>query len=126
MHFVFGDCVLDPDRRELTRRSEVVSVGPKVFDLLVHLVRNRERVVSKDDLLQAVWDGRIVSESTLTSHINAVRKAIGDSGDEQHLVRTVPRKGFRFIGEVVDVTGHLGGFNFQWAWASGHAAGQFA
>ena len=100
MHFVFGDCVLDPDRRELTRRSEVVSVGPKVFDLLVHLVRNRERVVSKDDLLQAVWDGRIVSKSTLTSHINAVRKAIGDSGEEQRLIRTLARKGFRFIGAV--------------------------
>jgi TolB-like protein len=100
VHFVFGDCVLDPDRRELTRRSEVVSVGPKVFDLLVHLVRNRERVVSKDDLLQAVWDGRIVSESTLTSHINAVRKAIGDSGEEQRLIRTLARKGFRFIGAV--------------------------
>jgi len=103
VHFVFGDCVLDPDRREFTRRSEVVSVGPKVFDLLVHLVRNRERVVSKDDLLQAVWDGRIVSESTLTSHINAVRKAIGDSGEEQRLIRTLARKGFRFIGAVEEI-----------------------
>ena len=103
MHFVFGDCVLDPDRRELTRRSEVVSAGPKVFDLLVHLVRNRERVVSKDDLLQAVWDGRIVSESTLTSHINAVREAIGDSGEEQRLIRTLARKGFRFIGAVEEI-----------------------
>ena len=100
MHFVFGDCALDPDRRELTRGSEVVSIGPQVFDLLVHLVRNRDRVVSKDDLLQAVWDGRIVSESTLTSHINAVRKAIGDSGEEQRLIRTLARKGFRFIGAV--------------------------
>jgi DNA-binding winged helix-turn-helix (wHTH) protein len=78
VHFAFGDCVLDPDRRELTRRSQVVSISPKAFDLLVHLVQNREHVVSKDDLLKAVWDGRIVSESTLTSHINAVRKAIGD------------------------------------------------
>jgi TolB-like protein len=103
VHFVFEDCVLDPDRRELTRGSEVVSAGPKVFDLLVHLVRNRERVVSKDDLLQAVWDGRIVSESTLTSHINAVRKAIGDSGEEQRLIRTLARKGFRFIGAVEEI-----------------------
>ena len=95
--------MLDPDRRELTRGSEVVSIGPQVFDLLVHLVRNRERVVSKDDLLQAVWDGRIVSESTLTSHINAVRKAIGDSGEEQRLIRTLARKGFRFIGAVVEI-----------------------
>ena len=100
MQFTFGDYVLDPERRELAHRAQVVPVGPQVFDLLLHLVRNRDRVVSKDDLLQAVWNGRIVSESTITSHINAVRKAIGDTGEEQHLVRTVARKGFRFVGEV--------------------------
>lgn len=100
MQFVFGDYVLDPERRELTLRSQVVTVGPQVFDLLLYLVTNRDRVVSKDDLLQAVWSGRIVSESTITSHINAVRKAIGDSGEEQRLVRTVARKGFRFVGEI--------------------------
>ncbi len=100
MQFVFGDCVLDPDRRELTRGSEAIAIGPQVFDLLVHLVQNRERVVSKDGLLHAVWGGRIVSESTMTSHINAVRKAIGDNGEEQRLIRTVARKGFRFVGDV--------------------------
>ncbi|MBW9116066.1 winged helix-turn-helix domain-containing protein [Rhizobium cauense] len=100
MQFAFGDYVLDPQRRELTLRSQVVTVGPQVFDLLLHLVTNRHRVVSKDDLLQAVWDGRIVSESTITSHINAVRRVIGDNGEEQRLVRTVPRKGFRFVGDV--------------------------
>lgn len=103
MRFAFKDCVLDLERRELTRGSEAVSIGPQVFDLLVYLVQNRERVVSKDDLLDAVWGARIVSESTLTSHINAVRKAIGDSGVEQHLVRTVPRKGFRFVGDVTEI-----------------------
>jgi len=101
--FTFGDYVLDPQRRELSHRAEVVPVGPQVFDLLLHLVRNRDRVVSKDDLLQAVWNGRIVSESTITSHINSVRKAIGDTGEDQHLVRTVARKGFRFIGEVAEI-----------------------
>jgi TolB-like protein/Tfp pilus assembly protein PilF len=75
-------------------------MGPQVFDLLLYLIQNRERVVSKDDVLDAVWSGRIVSESTLTSHINAVRKAIGDNGDEQRLVRTIARKGFRFVGEI--------------------------
>ncbi|MBK3734442.1 CadC-family transcriptional regulator [Azospirillum brasilense] len=100
MPFRFGECVLDQERRELTLRGQVVGVGPQVFDLLLHLVRNRDRVVSKDDLLEAVWNGRIVSESTITSHINAVRKAIGDSGGEQRLVRTVPRKGFRFVGAI--------------------------
>src|SRR5205085_2435106 len=74
-----------------------------VFDLLLFLVENRERVVSKDDVLDAVWAGRIVSESTLTSHINAVRKAIGDSGDEQRLLRTIARKGFRFVSEVREI-----------------------
>ncbi|MBB3975608.1 TolB-like protein [Rhizobium azooxidifex] len=109
MHFVFGDYVLDPQRRELTLRSQVVTVGPQVFDLLLHLVMNRHRVVSKDDLLQAVWDGRIVSESTITSHINAVRKAVGDSGEEQRLVRTIARKGFRFVGDVTEgETGQTG------------------
>ena len=88
MQFLFEDYVLDPDRRELTRGSRAIAVGPQVFDLLLHLVQNRERVVSKDELLDAVWGGRIVSESTLTSHINAVRKAIGDSGEEQRLIRT--------------------------------------
>jgi TolB-like protein len=96
----FGDYALDTDRRELTRADQRVSIGPQVFDLLVYLVQNRERVVSKADLFESVWCGRIVSESTLTSHINAVRKAIGDSGEEQHLIRTIARKGFRFVGEI--------------------------
>src|SRR5215475_13907409 len=102
MQFRFADCVLDSGRRELTRGSQAIAVGPQVFDVLAYLVRNRERVVSKDDLLDAVWSGRIVSESTMTSHINAVRKAIGDSGEEQRLIRTVARKGFRFVAEVTE------------------------
>lgn len=97
---MFGDYVLDQERRELTLRGQVVAVGPQVFDLLLQLVSNHDRVVSKDDLLKAVWRGRIVSESTITSHINAVRKAIGDSGEAQRLVRTVARKGYRFVGEI--------------------------
>jgi TolB-like protein len=102
LQYVFGDCVLDPERRELTRASEVIAIGPQVFDLLLYVLRNREHVVSKDDLLKAVWNGRIVSESTLASHINAVRKAIGDSGGEQRLIRTIARKGFRFVGDVTE------------------------
>ena len=74
MQYLFGDYALDPDRRELSRQAEAVAIGPKVFDLLLYLIQNREHVVSKDDLLEAVWSGRIVSESTLTSHINAVRR----------------------------------------------------
>jgi len=102
MLLLFGDCALDPDRRELRRAAGAVAIGPQVFDLLLHLVRNRERVVSKDDLLETVWGGRIVSESTITSHINAARTAIGDSGQLQGLIRTVARKGFRFVGDVAE------------------------
>ncbi|MFZ5675876.1 MAG: winged helix-turn-helix domain-containing tetratricopeptide repeat protein [Pseudomonadota bacterium] len=103
MKFLFSDCVLDPERRELTRAAKAVGIGPQVFDLLLYLVQNRDRVVSKDHMIEAVWGGRIVSESTLTSHVNAVRKAIGDSGEEQRLVRTIPRKGLRFVGDVTEI-----------------------
>jgi TolB-like protein/DNA-binding winged helix-turn-helix (wHTH) protein len=103
VRFRFGDYALDVDRRELFRGADLIPIGPQVFDLLAYLLMSRERVVTKDDLLDAVWGGRIVSESTLTSHINAVRKAIGDSGEEQSLIRTIARKGFRFIGEVEEI-----------------------
>src|SRR5215470_6054543 len=103
VQYLFEDFVLDADRRELARGSEAVTTGPQVFDLLLHLVQNRERVISKDNLIDVVWGGRIVSDSTLTSHINAVRKAIGDTGEEQRLVRTLARKGYRFVGEVREV-----------------------
>jgi len=100
VQFLFADYALDTDRRELHRGSEPVAVEPQVFDLLTYLVRNRDRVVSKDDLIAAVWGGRIVSDSTATSRINAARKAIGDSGDGQRLIRTIARKGLRFVGAV--------------------------
>ena len=100
MRLIFAGHTLDTDRCELLRGSASIAVEPQVFDLLVHLVQNRDRVVSKDDLIASVWRGRIVSDSTLASRINAVRKAVGDNGDEQRLIRTVARKGVRFIGEV--------------------------
>src|SRR5262249_19418808 len=100
MLYLFEDCVLDTSRRELRRGSASVAIEPKVFDLLEFLIRTRERVASRDDLIDAVWEGRIVSESTLSSRINAARTAIGDDGKEQRLIRTLPRKGIRFVGEV--------------------------
>jgi TolB-like protein/cytochrome c-type biogenesis protein CcmH/NrfG len=99
--FQFEDFLLDPERRELRRGGALIAVEPQVFDLLNHLIRNRERVVTRDDLLDAVWNGRVVSESTLSSRINAARRALDDNGDEQRLIRTVARKGIRFVGEVV-------------------------
>jgi len=100
MQFRFADLLLDTDRRELCRGAEPIDVEPQVFDLLVYLVRNRDRVVSRDDLIADIWGGRIVSDSTVTSRINAARKAIGDSGREQRLIRTISRKGIRFIVDV--------------------------
>ncbi|OZI18622.1 CadC-family transcriptional regulator [Bordetella genomosp. 9] len=102
MPLAFEDCMLDIDRRELHRASRVVATTPQVFDLLVYLARNCQRVVTRDDLLDVVWGGRVVSESTLASHINAARKAVGDSGQLQRVIKTVPRKGFRFVADVRD------------------------
>ncbi len=100
MQFVFDNHTLDTDRRELRRGAEPIAVEPQVFDLLVYLVRNCDRVVSKDDLVASIWGGRIVSESTLTSRINAARKAVGDSGKNQQIIRTISRRGLRFVGAV--------------------------
>src|SRR5712675_1469745 len=100
VQFVFDNYTLDADRRELRCGSDSVAVQPQVFDLLVYLVQNRERVVSKDDLIASVWDGRMVSKSTLISRINAARKAVGDSGKDQRIIRTIARKGLRFVGAV--------------------------
>ena len=100
MHYIFENYVFDVGRHELLRGSTRVEVEPGVLDLLRYLIENRERVVSKDDLIEHVWNGRIVSESTMTSRITAARHAIGDTGSEQRLIRTVARKGLRFVGEV--------------------------
>ncbi|WP_426435527.1 winged helix-turn-helix domain-containing protein [Bradyrhizobium genosp. P] len=100
MRFLFESFVFDTDRRELHRGSDVVALAPQVFDLLEFLIRNRERVVSKDDLINAIWNGRSVSDAALTTRLNAARSAIGDSGGEQRLIKTLPRRGFRFVGPV--------------------------
>jgi len=96
----FEEYSLDTDRQELRHGGDLVAVEPQVLDLLLYLIGNRERVVSKDDLIAHVWKGRIVSDSTLTSRIASARQAIRDSGDQQRLIRTIARKGLRFIGEV--------------------------
>ena len=100
MKFSFDNHILDTDLRELRRDRELVATQPQVFDLLVHLLKHRDHVVSRDNLIELVWGGRTVSDSTLDSRINAARNAIGDNGKEQRLIRTIPRKGVRFVGAV--------------------------
>ena len=102
VRFLFEDHEVDLHLHQVRRGGEPIPVEPQVFDLLVYLIRNRHRVVSKDDLIEDVWGGRIVSDSALTSRISAARKAIGDNGGTQRLIRTIPRRGIRFVGEVLD------------------------
>lgn len=102
MVYRFEGFELDPQRRELRENGAAIDVEPQVFDLLLYLIDNAEHVVSKDELFEHVWSGRLVSDSTLSSRINAARRALGDDGDQQRLIRTVPRRGFRFVGEVAE------------------------
>ncbi|WP_166296914.1 winged helix-turn-helix domain-containing tetratricopeptide repeat protein [Bradyrhizobium sp. 2S1] len=108
MRYFFEGHVLDTGTRELHRAGELVSITPQVFDLLEFLIRNRERVVRKDELIDAIWSGRAVSDAALTTRLNAVRSAIGDSGSEQRRIKTMPRRGFRFIAPVNEVKEHAG------------------
>ncbi len=98
--FRFGDMVLDSERRELRSGSNYIPIEPQVFDLLEFLIRNRDRVVSKDDLVATVWHRRVVSDAAIAARIHAARRAIGDSGKQQTWIRTIARKGFRFAGDV--------------------------
>jgi TolB-like protein/tetratricopeptide (TPR) repeat protein len=100
LNFRFADFEIDLARQELRRAGAIVHVEPQVFDLLVHLIRNRDRIVSKDELFDAIWEGRIVSEATLSSRISAARRALGDSGNDQSFIRTLHKRGFRFVGDV--------------------------
>jgi TolB-like protein len=103
LRYLFEEYAFDTDLRELYRGADVVSVAPQVFDLLDYLIRNRERVVSKDDLINTIWNGRVVSDAALTTRLNVARSAIGDSGEKQRLIKTLQRKGFRFVGTVQEV-----------------------
>lgn len=100
MRYRFGECVLTLASRELMRGSETNVLAPQVFDLLAYLIRHRERVVSKDELIETIWGGRAISDAALTTRVYAARSAIGDSGREQRYIKTYPRRGVRFVGHV--------------------------
>ena len=100
MRFLFGEYALDAATHELTRGGKAVPVEPQVFDLIVFLIENRERVVSREDIIDAVWAGRIVSDSAISSRIKTARQALGDNGRTQTVIKTVHGKGFRFIAKV--------------------------
>lgn len=100
MIYEFADCRIDTERLELTRDGAARALEPQVFAVLVHLVENRDRVVAKQELIAAVWDGRAVSDAAIDSRISAARRAVGDSGQAQTLIRTVSRRGYRFVAPV--------------------------
>src|SRR5580693_3075345 len=92
--------MIDTDRREVTGPGGAIHVEPQVFDLLVHFVQNTNRVISKDELIEQIWSGRVISDAALNSRINSARRAIGDSGKRQASIRTIRRRGFLFAINV--------------------------
>src|SRR4051812_19480872 len=105
MKYRFADFEVDLSQHELRRSGESVHIEPQVFDLIVHLVRNHDRVVSKDELIETIWNGRVISEAALSSRINGARRALGDNGTDQVFIRTLHKRGFRFVGDVQAVSG---------------------
>ena len=100
MKYRFAEFEIDLNQQELRRLGEAVHIEPQVFDVIVHLVRNHDRIVSKDELIETIWNGRIISEAALSSRINSARRALGDNGTDQALIRTLHKRGFRFVGDV--------------------------
>jgi DNA-binding winged helix-turn-helix (wHTH) protein/Tol biopolymer transport system component len=97
---VFGDFELDPERRVLTRDGQKVPLGAKAYELLLTLIENRDKVVTKEFLLEKVWEGQFVEENNLTVHIAAIRKALGEQKGQHRYILTVPGKGYKFVGKV--------------------------
>src|SRR5690606_41949442 len=100
MAWSFGDYRLDPERFQLSFRNEPVRLGPQVLSLLIHLVRNRDHMVTKDEIVAAVWQGEAVSDASISSRIRSARQAAGDDGARQSVIRSVHGWGFPFIAEA--------------------------
>jgi TolB-like protein len=103
MAWNFGHFTLDPQRFELARDGEAVHVEPQVLALVIHLIRNRERMVSKDEIARVVWNGRPVSDASIASRVRSARRALGDAGRRQSVIRTVHGRGFRFVADVREI-----------------------
>lgn len=103
----FGNCKLDLQRRELYRDEQRTDIQPKVFDLLSYLLAHRDRVVDKDELLEQIWAGTVVSDTSLSQSIRKARSLVGDDGNRQEVIRTVQRRGYRFVAEAVQVVNEL-------------------
>jgi TolB-like protein/DNA-binding winged helix-turn-helix (wHTH) protein len=102
MIYSIGQVTVDTDAYEVRLNGRSVGIEPQVFDLLVLLIENRDRIVTRDEIVERVWHGRIVSDAAISSRIKAARRAIGDDGKAQGLIRTIHRRGLRFVGEVAD------------------------
>src|SRR6188508_600666 len=100
MKYTFSEFEIDLNQQELRRLGQAVHIEPQVFDVIVLLVRNHDRIVSKDELIETIWNGRIISEAALSSRINSARRALGDNGTDQAFIRTLHKRGFRFVGNV--------------------------
>jgi DNA-binding winged helix-turn-helix (wHTH) protein/tetratricopeptide (TPR) repeat protein len=98
----FGDCELSVERIELRRAGKIVDMEPQVFDVLAYLLRHRERVVPKTELLDQIWGNRFVTESALSSRIKSARRAVGDTGRDQRIIKTIHGRGYRFVADVND------------------------
>jgi DNA-binding winged helix-turn-helix (wHTH) protein len=101
MRYLFEEYTFDIDRRELHRGADLVSIAPQVFDLLDYLIRSRDRVVSKDELISAIWGGRIITDAALATRLNALRVAIGDTGEEQRLIKRCRGRAFGLSGRFL-------------------------
>src|SRR5215217_3987612 len=104
MKYSFAEFVIDLNQQELRRMGELIHVEPQVFDVIVHLVRNHDRIVSKDELIETIWNGRIISEAALSSRINGARRALGDNGNDQIFIKTFHKRGFRFLPDVQEIS----------------------
>src|SRR5512145_624849 len=108
MNYQVGPFTIEPARYRIRAGDGTLPVEPKVFDLLVHLIRHRDRVLTREELFQAVWDGREVSDATLSNHVMSARKLLGDSGDLQHAIQTVRGRGYQFVAPVHEVEEGVG------------------